>query len=234
MNKILIVEDDPSMRTGLVDNLTAEGYEVASAGTGDEGHRLLSSGKFSLAILDVMLPGRSGFDILRDCRAAGVKTPVIMLTAKGEEIDKVLGLELGADDYCTKPFSLRELFARIKAVLRRHEEQPRTQGGAKMVIGRLTVDFHAYTAVSGGKPVEMTPKEMDVLRYLVDHRDEVVGRDQILEDVWESGEYVTTRTVDNFILRLRQKIEQNPANPHIILTIHGTGYKFVGSPARDN
>jgi DNA-binding response OmpR family regulator len=234
MAKLLIVEDEAKMRTGLVDNLTAEGYEVAAAGDGDSGLRMLMTAAYDLAILDVMLPGQSGFDILRKCRAAGVKTPVIMLTAKGEEIDKVLGLELGADDYCTKPFGLRELFARIKAVLRRHEEQPRMPAGSKVVIGRLTVDFHAYTAAQGGRAVEMTPKEIDVLRYLYDHRDGVVSRDQLLEDVWESGEYVTSRTVDNFILRLRQKIEQNPANPRIILTIHGSGYKFVGSADRDN
>ncbi len=225
MARILVVEDEPAMQHGLRDNLEIDGYEVSIVGDGQEGLRSLLDRTWDLAILDVMLPKKSGYDVLREARAKGIRTPVIMLTAKGEEVDKVLGLELGADDYITKPFSLREFLARVKAVLRRSEGTPGAQD--KVVFGLTEVDFAAYTAVRDGEPVPMTPKEIEILKFLYEHRNSTVTRDQLLTEVWGYDESVSTRTVDNFILRLRQKIETDPAHPRVILTIHGAGYKLV-------
>jgi DNA-binding response OmpR family regulator len=170
-------------------------------------------------------PGMSGFDILRKAREKGVATPVIMLTAKGEEIDKVLGLELGADDYMTKPFSLRELLARAKAVLRRADGTG--EAGHVMRVSDFEADFTAYTAKRSGMKVNMTPKEFEILKFLWQHRNQVVSRDQLLTNVWGYDESISTRTVDNFILKLRQKIEDDPAHPKHIITMHGTGYKLI-------
>ena len=225
MQRILIVEDEPAMLRGLKDNLEAEGYDVESAGDGKAGLDKILSNTYDLLILDVMLPQMSGFDVLRRLREKGIPTPVIMLTARGEEVDRVVGLELGADDYVTKPFSLRELLARVKAVLRRGEGQ--TGFGGKMVLGDVEVDFPGYTASRKGQALTMTPKEFDVLKFLWDHRNTVVSRDQLLTNVWGYDDSVSTRTVDNFIVRLRQKIEDDPAHPRHIITIHGTGYKLV-------
>ena len=225
MARILVVEDEPAMQHGLRDNLEIDGYEVSIVGDGQEGLRALVDRTWDLVILDVMLPKKSGYDVLREARAKGIRTPVIMLTAKGEEVDKVLGLELGADDYITKPFSLREFLARVKAVLRRSEGTPGAQD--KVVFGLTEVDFAAYTAVRDGEPVPMTPKEIEILKFLYEHRNSTVTRDQLLTEVWGYDESVSTRTVDNFILRLRQKIETDPAHPRVILTIHGAGYKLV-------
>ena len=227
MARILIVEDDPKMRAGLRDNLEFEGYDVEVVSDGKAGLEKALQPGFDLLLLDVMLPQMSGFDLLKALREHGVQIPVIMLTAKGEEIDKVLGLELGADDYVTKPFGLRELLARVKAVLRRHEQtnEAETVGHAK--IGALEVDFAAYSATKVGKPVAMTPKEVEILKYFWQHRNETVSRDKLLTDVWGYDDSVSTRTVDNFILKLRQKIEKDPANPRHIITIHGIGYKML-------
>jgi len=225
MAHVLIVEDEPAMQAGLRDNLEVEGYDVDVAGDGHTGLKKMTEQEHDLVILDVMLPRMSGFDVLKAARMKGVKSPVIMLTAKGEEIDKVLGLELGADDYITKPFSLRELLARVKAVLRRTEG-----GGApagKLSIGGVDVDFGSYSAMKGGVAVPMTPKEFDVLKFLWEHRNQTVTRDLLLTGVWGYDDSMSTRTVDNFILRLRQKLEEDPAHPRIILTIHGAGYKLV-------
>ena len=227
MARILIVEDDPNMQMGLQDNLTIDGHDVEIVTDGETGLTSLLMNSYDLAILDVMLPKRSGFDVLREIRGKGIHIPVIMLTAKGEEIDKVLGLELGADDYITKPFGLRELLARIKAVLRRNQAIPDNAGNQSIIIGQLEVDFKTYRALQNGKPVEITARELDVLRFLWEHRNQVVSRDQLLSNVWGVDEYITTRTVDNFILRLRQKIEQAPAHPCHIITVHGMGYKLV-------
>ncbi len=227
MPRILIVEDDPAMETGLRDNLEIEGYSVDSAADGAAGLKLLTENTYDIALLDVMLPKLSGFDLLRQARAQGVRTPVIMLTAKGEEIDRVLGLELGADDYVTKPFSLRELLARVKAVLRRSEGKAGGAEDAVLMLGSLRIDFSTYNATRGGDAVEMTPKEFDVLKFLWKHKGETVSRDQLLEQVWGYSESISSRTVDNFILRLRQKIEQDPAHPKHILTMHGIGYKLI-------
>jgi DNA-binding response OmpR family regulator len=225
MARILVIEDEPAMQIGLRDNLEVEGYEVTVAGDGRSGLQAFLEQSWDLIILDVMLPQKSGYDVLREARGKGVHTPVIMLTAKGDEVDKVLGLELGADDYMTKPFSLRELLARVKAVLRR------TEGAAgvrtKLRIGSADVDFSAYTVTSDGKEVAMTPKEIEILKFLYEHRNHTVTRDRLLTEVWGYDESVSTRTVDNFILRLRQKIETDPAHPRVILTIHGAGYKLI-------
>ena len=225
MARILVVEDEPAMQNGLRDNLEVDGYEVTVVGDGQEGLRNLVERTWDLVILDVMLPKKSGYDVLREARAKGVHAPVIMLTAKGEEVDKVLGLELGADDYITKPFSLREFLARVKAVLRRSEGSPGSQ--TKVTIGLTEVDFAAYAAMRNGDPIPMTPKEIEILKFLYEHRNHTVTRDQLLTEVWGYDESVSTRTVDNFILRLRQKIEADPAHPRAILTIHGAGYKLV-------
>jgi len=226
MSDILIIEDEAQMRAGLKDNLEFEGYAVDEAEDGQIGLDKSLSKSYHLIILDVMLPKLSGFDVCRKIREKGIKTPIIMLTAKGEEIDKVLGLELGADDYVTKPFSLRELLARVKAILRRADEST-SKEQQKITIGKLEIDFNAYTAMMEGKSIAMTHKEYEVIKYLWQHQGATISRDKLLEEVWGYDDYPTTRTVDNFILKLRQKIELNPNRPKHILTVHGIGYKLV-------
>lgn len=228
MSKILIVEDEAQMRRGLRDNLEFESYEAEFAEDGATGLQKILDGKYDLIILDVMMPKMNGFDVCKQARQNGITTPIIMLTAKGEEIDRVLGLEIGADDYITKPFSLRELLARIKAILRRMQGHENTgEFQQKLAIGKLDVQFAGYEAWSDGNHVAMTHKEFEVLRFLWQHRNETVSRDQLLNEVWGYDEMITTRTVDNFIVKLRQKIEIDPANPRLILTVHGVGYKLV-------
>jgi len=229
MSKILIVEDEPNMQMGLKDNLEFEQFEVTIAKDGQEGLDNITNNTYDLIILDVMMPKISGFDVCKTARKQGVTTPIIFLTAKGEEIDKVLGLELGADDYITKPFSIRELVARVKAVLRRSLDTKEADGTpALLEIGNLKVDFTHYEAshVEEGN-IKMSHKEFEVLAYLLKHRNEVVSRYKLLEDVWGYEAQPTTRTVDNFILKLRQKIELNPNDPKFILTVHGAGYKLL-------
>ena len=226
MSDILIIEDEAQMRSGLKDNLEFEGYAVNVAEDGQIGLDKSLSKSYDLIILDVMLPKLSGFDVCKKIREKGIKTPIIMLTAKGEEIDKVLGLELGADDYVTKPFSLRELLARVKAILRRTDEST-SKAQQKITIGKLEIDFNSYTAMVEGKSVAMTHKEYEIVKYLWQHKGATVSRDNLLEEVWGYDDYPTTRTVDNFILKLRQKIEINPNRPKHILTVHGIGYKLV-------
>ncbi len=228
MKKILIVEDELNMIKGLKDNLEFEGYEVDTAMEGNEGLQKVLHGKYDLILLDVMLPGVSGFDICRTARKEGVETPVILLTAKGEEIDKVVGLELGADDYITKPFSLRELLARIKAILRRAPAGKEESGDSSLVhIGNIRVNFKNYQALEGDKEVKMSHKEFEVLHYLCNNAGKTVHRDDLMSNVWSIEYDITTRTVDNFIMKLRQKIETDPNNPKIILTVHGVGYKMI-------
>ncbi len=227
MATILIVEDDPKMLAGLKDNLEVDGYDVDSASDGEAGLKKITENRYNLILLDGMLPKLSGFDVLKKSRERGVATPVIMLTAKSEEIDKVLGLELGADDYITKPFSLRELLARVKAVLRRNESSGSHQEIKKVTIGKLSVDFSTYNATRNNKSVEMTPKEFEILKYLWQNKNQTVSREQLLTNVWGYDESISTRTVDNFILKLRQKIEEKPDTHRYILTIHGIGYKLV-------
>ncbi|MEP0368538.1 MAG: response regulator transcription factor [Cyclobacteriaceae bacterium] len=225
MLNILVVEDEPAMQMGLRDNLQFEGFEVATADDGEAALEKLHHENFDLILLDVMIPKVSGFDVCKTIRKEGIETPVIFLTAKGEEIDKVLGLELGADDYITKPFSVRELIARVKAVSRRIKTQEITE--EKITIGNLNLDFTHYTAKSEDKDVKMSHKEMEVIHYLWQHKNEIVSRHDLLEKVWKYEAQPTTRTVDNFILKLRQKIETNPNEPRHILTVHGAGYKLI-------
>ncbi|MGE5430830.1 MAG: response regulator transcription factor [Syntrophomonadaceae bacterium] len=228
MARILVVEDEANMRMGLADNLEFEGYEVDQAEEGNEGLKKILANKYSLILLDVMMPNMSGFEICKTIRAKGISTPVILLTAKGEEIDKVRGLELGADDYITKPFSLRELLARVKAVLRRGEMSAGEKKIEMVKLGRLEVDFPSYNAFEDGSQVQMSHKEYEILKYLYEHKNRIVSRDDLLKSIWGYEERVTTRTVDNFILKLRQKIEEDHEHPQIILTVHGTGYKLLG------
>jgi DNA-binding response OmpR family regulator len=227
--KILVVDDEPHMRMGLKDNLEFESFEVELAGNGEEALEKLRNASFDLVLLDVMMPKISGLDVCKVARKEGIKTPIIFLTAKGEEIDKVLGLELGADDYITKPFSVRELVARVKAVVRRTESKSTETAklDKELQIGKLKVDFLHFEAEVEGEQVKMSHKEFEVLQYLYQHKNEVVSRYQLLEEVWGDESCPTTRTVENFILKLRQKIENNPNDPHLILTVHGAGYKMI-------
>lgn len=229
MNRILIVEDEPNMLIGLKDNLEFEQYNVTVASDGEKGLDIILNQSFELILLDVMMPKISGFDICKSVRKHGITTPIIFLTAKGEEIDKVLGLELGADDYITKPFSVRELMARVKAVLRRYSDnESKEKSPDHLQIGGLKIDFAHYEAQDASKnKVKMSHKEFEILLYLYTHKNEVVSRYKLLEDVWGYDAQPTTRTVDNFILKLRQKIEENPNDPKFILTVHGAGYKMV-------
>ena len=228
MIKILIVEDEPNMRLGLKDNLEFEGYQVDFAEDGETGLKNILEGDYNLVLLDVMLPKMSGFDVCKTVRKKGNNVPIILLTAKGEEIDKVLGLELGADDYVTKPFGLRELLARIKAILRRNEiSSQSSQKNSFVSIGRIEVNFSTYNALENGLSVQMSHKEFEILSYLWNNRNSTVSRDDLLNNVWGYDESPTTRTVDNFILKLRQKIEKDPDHPKIILTVHGIGYKLI-------
>jgi DNA-binding response OmpR family regulator len=227
MTKILIVEDEPHMRMGLKDNLEFEGYEVDYAEDGELATSKILNNQYSLILLDVMLPKVSGFDVCKRIRKEGIKTPVILVTAKGEEIDKVLGLELGADDYVTKPFSLRELLARIKAVLRRAESGSGDKEELQLKIGKMDVNFASYNASVESEPVQMSHKEFEILHYLWENKNKTVSRDELLQKIWGYEESPTTRTVDNFILKLRQKIEIDFNNPKIILTVHGIGYKLI-------
>ena len=226
MQKILIVEDEADMVLGLRKNLEWEGFEVIAASDGESG---LSSGLGEhpdLILLDIMLPRLSGLDLCRRLRNAGLNTPVIMLTARGQEIDKVLGLEIGADDYITKPFSVRELTARVRALLRR--SSPKTTESEVYRFGDVELNFSRHQAQKRGRPLELSPREFGMLKYFLLHRGETVTRDQLLDEVWGYDNFPLTRTVDNHIARLRQKIENNPSEPEHIITVHRMGYKFLG------
>lgn len=225
-SKILIVEDEPNMRRGLQDNLQFEGYDVVLAENGTDGLKQILTDGFDLILLDVMMPEMSGFDVCRKAREAGIETPIIFLTAKGEEIDKVVGLELGSDDYITKPFSVRELLARLKAVLRRRTSSPEKEKEQNQ-IGKLTINFSAFTAEDSHGVVKMSHKEFEILRYLAAHKNTIISRHDLLENVWGYDEMPTTRTVDNFIVKLRHKVETDPNEPKVILTVHGSGYKLI-------
>ncbi len=225
MSKILIVEDEPDMVLGLKDNFEFEGYEVLTAADGVAGLDRARAAKPDLLILDIMLPKLSGLEVCKTLRGEGFEAPIIMLTARGQEIDKVVGLELGADDYVTKPFSIRELLARVRAILRRTEG--RKQRLARYRFADVELDFEAYRAKRAGDPLDMSPREFELLRYLIERKGETVTRDQLLEDVWGYESYPSTRTVDTHIAKLRAKIGDSDSEPRWILTIHGVGYKFV-------
>jgi two-component system alkaline phosphatase synthesis response regulator PhoP len=226
MRKVLIVEDDQAMAVALRDGFTYEGYAVQVARDGAAGLRLATERGHDLLILDVMLPRMSGLDVCRQLRSSGNDTPIIMLTARGQEIDKVLGLKTGADDYVTKPFSFLELMARVEAVLRRASKSAEQVEEAR--FGDVEVNFKMFEAAKGGHSVELSPREFKMLKYFVEHRGEVVTRDQLLDHVWGYEGLPLTRTVDMHIAKLRQKIEDTPSDPRHIITVHRVGYKFTG------
>lgn len=224
--RILVVEDEPSMVVGLRDGLTAEGYRVSTARDGQEGLGAALAGHPDLVILDVMMPRKNGFEVCRELRQKGFSAPIILLTAKGDEVDKVTGLGAGADDYLTKPFGFGELVARIKALLRRGPLKP--PGVSRVQIGPWTVDFDQYLLIHAkGRRLALTPRERDLLHYLVGHEGIVLSRDCLLTEVWGPEVSPTTKVVDIHIYKLRQKIEERPDRPEYLMGVHGAGYKFV-------
>src|SRR5215213_8015937 len=225
--KILLVEDEEGLILTLTDRLVSEGFEVTSARDGMEGFNTASSSNFDLIILDLMLPKMNGFDICRDLRRKGVTTPILMLTAKGETIDKVLGLKLGADDYLTKPFEVMELLARIEALLRRASPNSNGYSAGGFRFGDISIDFRRAEVKRGNAPLELSAMEFKLLQYLVENRGTVHTRDHLLDAVWGYDAMPTTRTVDVHIAWLRQKLEENPKHPQYIQTVHGLGYKFT-------
>jgi len=224
--RILIVEDEPAMVAGLRDNFEYEGYDVISAADGVAGLDRALADDPDLVVLDVMMPRMSGLDVCKQLKTKRPSLPIIMLTARGQEIDKVVGLELGADDYVTKPFSIRELMARVKAVLRR--ASPQTPAAEIYRLSDVEVNIRSNEVRRAGKPVELSAKEFALLAYFVSHPVETLSRDRLLDAVWGYENYPNTRTVDTHIVHLRQKLELNPEEPRFILTVHGSGYKFVG------
>ena len=230
MPRILVVDDEPEMVRGLEDNLRFEGYQTLAATNGADGLALALREGPDLIILDIMMPRMSGWDVLRGLRQKQLEVPVIMLTARGEEVDRVLGLELGADDYVTKPFSLRELLARVRAVLRRPGPRQRLE---EFAFGDVRLHFRARQVFKRGREVQLTRRELDLLHYFVEHRGEVITRDRLLDEVWGYERFPTTRTVDTHVLRLRQKLETDPEHPVHIITVHGQGYKFVQEAGTD-
>lgn len=225
MTTVLAIEDDPAILRGLSDNLRFEGYEVVTAADGETGYNLQREHKPDLIVLDLMLPRMSGFEFCRKLRGEGIHTPILMLTARSEELDRVLGLDLGADDYVTKPFSVRELMARVRALLRR--SQPRADIPDELSFGGIAIDFRKYEARRDGSAIEMTRKEFAILRYLASRVGEVVSRDDLLNEVWGYESYPASRTVDNHVAGLRAKLEKNSSEPEHIKTVHGVGYKFI-------
>lgn len=225
--KILIIEDEEDLVKGLKLNLADEGYEVDWASDGVEGLRKALEEQPDLIILDIMLPKMNGLDICRELRKKNISIPIIMLTAKGEEIDKVLGLEIGADDYMTKPFSIRELLARIKAHLRREKRERKTVPEVYR-FGDVEIDFTHFKVKRKDKELDLTSLEIEILKYFIAHREEVVSREALLDEIWGYEKYPTTRTIDNHILKLRKKIEGDPSHPEYILSVYGEGYRFVG------
>ena len=225
MDKILVVEDEPDMVLGLQDNLQFEGYQVEVATDGEKALEIAQKVCPDLVILDIMIPKINGFEVCKQLRQKGMDVPIIMLTAKSQEVDKVLGLELGADDYITKPFSIRELLARVKAVLRRPRRPPQKIDSYE--FGNVKVDFPKQVAVKAGTPVDLSHYEAEILRLLIANKGEPISRNRILDEVWGYELYPTTRTIDNHVVKLRQKVEDDPHNPTHIVTVHGMGYKFV-------
>jgi len=226
MPRVLIVEDDEAMAVALHDGFSYEGYEVKVAKDGSTGLRMATEGSHDLVILDVMLPKMSGLEVCKKIRRDGSRVPIIMLTARGQEIDKVLGLKVGADDYVTKPFSFLELMARVEAVLRRcsgYSEQLDTYS-----FGDVEVDFKKTEARKGTKPITLSPREFKLLSFLIDHRGEILPRERLLDAVWGYEDVPFTRTVDMHIAKLRKKIEDKPSDPSFIVTVHRLGYKFTG------
>ena len=225
METILVIEDDPAISLGLQKNLKYEGYDVLCTADGAQGLELAIDKRPDLIVLDVMLPNLSGFEICKTLKRNEVDIPIIILSAKDQEIDKIMGLDLGADDYLTKPFSVRELVARITAVLRRKKRYEKDL--ETFTFGAVEIDFAARSVSCDGSPLELSPREFDLLAFFVKHPNEVVDRRQILNKVWGYDYYGTARTIDNFVTKLRQKMEPNPNKPAHFLTARGIGYKFV-------
>lgn len=227
MSKILIIEDDASIQMGIKTFLESEGLEVFTAGDGEEGVNSALENRPDLITLDLMLPKMNGYDVCKELRSKGIKTPIIMLTAKTDELDKILGLEIGADDYMTKPFSIRELHARIRAQLRRLEMTTVSDTGDSYEFSDIAIVWKKREVKKSGEIIDMSVKEFQVLKYLVEHAEEVVTREMLLDDVWGYDSFPTTRTVDNYILNLRKKIEDDASKPKHITTVHTLGYKFL-------
>lgn len=229
----MLVEDEPGLQLTLSDRLAAEGYLVETAGDGELGLALATAGGFDLVVLDVMLPKRDGFDVCRTLRQRGITTPILMLTARGQVVDRVVGLKLGADDYLTKPFESMELLARIEALLRRAHTAPTASvaggaGTARYTFDDVTVDVRKAEVTRNGVLVELSAKEFQLLRYFLEHRGATISRDELLHEVWGYEHMPSTRTVDVHVAWLRQKLEANPKVPQTIVTVHGLGYKFTG------
>jgi two-component system alkaline phosphatase synthesis response regulator PhoP len=226
MKRVLLVEDEPGLVLTLTDRLRAEGYEVGVATDGPSGLERGAREAWDVILLDIMLPGKNGFDVCRDLRQKGVTTPVIMLTARGQIVDKVLGLKIGADDYLTKPFDMLELLARIEVQLRRTPDS--SSAPQRFTFGDVVLDARKAEVTRGGEAIDLSAREFLLLKYFLEHRGDAVTREQLLNDVWGYHAMPSTRTVDVHVAWLRQKIEPNPHYPQHLLTIHGIGYKFVG------
>ncbi len=226
--RILLVEDEPGLVLTLTDRLTSEGYAVESVSDGESAVDRSTDSSFDLIVLDVMLPGKNGFDVCRDIRQRSIKSPVLMLTARSLVVDKVVGLKLGADDYLTKPFEMMELLARVEALLRRAETPTKVDGMETHAFGGIQVNFRSAEVKRDGEPVALSALEFKLLRYFIEHQGATISRDEMLNEVWGYDAMPSSRTVDVHVAWLRQKIEPNPSHPQFILTIHGLGYKFVG------
>jgi two-component system, OmpR family, alkaline phosphatase synthesis response regulator PhoP len=226
VKRLLLVEDEPGLVLALTDRLSREGYAIETSADGESGLERAASGAFDLILLDVMLPRLNGLDVLRELRRRGNETPVIVLTARGQVVDKVVGLKLGADDYVTKPFEMMELLARIEAKLRRAPAPARTAGGYR--FGAVSIDFRKAEVTKDGQPLELAAREFQLLRYFIEHRGATLTREELLNEVWGYNSMPSTRTVDVHVAWLRQKLEPVPKHPQYILTVHGLGYKFAG------
>jgi len=222
---VLFVEDEQALQMTVGDRLRNEGYVVEYAANGDEGFEKATQLPYDLIILDVMLPKRDGFDVCKGIREAGLITPILMLTARGQTSDKVSGLKIGADDYVTKPFNMLELMARVEALMRRAPIRPPEQAGG-LDFGSIHVDLVGTEVTQNGRPVNLSAREFQLLRYLVDHRGATVSREELLKQVWGYSADIYTRTVDVHVASLRQKLEEDPKQPKFVLTVQGFGYKF--------
>jgi two-component system, OmpR family, alkaline phosphatase synthesis response regulator PhoP len=226
--RLLLVEDEPGLIMTLTDRLMAEGYEVESATDAPTGLESASAGAFDAILLDVMLPGGNGLDVCRTLRQRGVQTPILMLTAKGQVVDRVVGLKLGADDYLVKPFEMAELLARVEALLRRSgTASSATFTGEAFRFGDISIDFRRAEVIKAGTTLDLSAREFKLLKYFVEHRGAALSRDELLNEVWGYNAMPSTRTVDVHVAWLRQKLEDNPRHPQYIITVHGLGYKFV-------
>lgn len=225
MHKILLIEDDAAIRLAIKESLESENYFVDEVDNSSAAFNKIHNDNYDLILLDLILPDMDGVELCKKIRAEDIRVPIIMVTSRKDEIDKVIGLEIGADDYITKPFSMRELLARIKAILRRASFD--ASKPEKYIFGNVSIDFKKFVALKEDKPIKLSATEFRILHYFIQHEGEVISRDKFLDDVWGYDSFPTTRTVDNFILSLRKKIEDNPAEPKHLITVHKIGYKFT-------